>query len=127
MTDFRLPSATSSLRAMKFSATRRPISCGDVPAGHLLKYACACSCCVQIRMIPQASANIKFRRYTINPPILLSSDFFWWFPTGAQPSRLPFSNSRVALSANETLALQSILFVRHLLQLHHFLDLENYS
>src|SRR3954470_1433262 len=43
MTDLRLPSDTSSLRATKFSATRLPTSCGEVPAGHLLKYDCAAS------------------------------------------------------------------------------------
>src|SRR5215510_10821457 len=38
MTYFLLPSSTSSLRATKFSATRRPTSRGDVPAGQLRKY-----------------------------------------------------------------------------------------
>src|SRR5713226_2040510 len=57
MTYGRLPCSNSSLRATKFSATRLPISCGDVPAGQSRKYDWADTQGRMIRTIPIAKRN----------------------------------------------------------------------
>src|SRR6185503_5254212 len=70
MTNFLLPSSTSSLRATKFSATRRPTSCGEVPAGQLRKYDWPLSGPAADRTTPNANnvMNFLFGRFKIGPP-----------------------------------------------------------
>src|SRR3954462_8055907 len=60
MTNFRLPSATSRLRATKFSATRLPTSCGEVPLGQSRKYDCAVTRASTERSIASAKITSDF-------------------------------------------------------------------